>query len=82
MSEQSVENDVAVEAQPVSLVDAAQPELSEGEYFLTDGIKGTGEAPEWYKSDRYKSVADQAAAYTELEKKFGAFKGADRKSVV
>ena len=78
MSEQSVENDVAVEAQPVSLVDAAQPELSEGEYFLTDGIKGTGEAPEWYKSDRYKSVADQAAAYTELEKKFGAFKGAPK----
>ena len=78
MSEQSVENDTLVEAQPTSLVDAAQPELSQGEYFLTDGIKGTGEAPEWYKSDRYKSVADQAAAYTELEKKFGAFKGAPK----
>ena len=78
MSEQSVENDTLVEAQPTSLVDAAQPELSQGEYFLTDGIKGTGEAPEWYKSDRYKSVSDQAAAYTELEKKFGAFKGAPK----
>ena len=78
MSEQSVENDTLVESQPTSLVDAAQPELSQGEYFLTDGIKGTGEAPEWYKSDRYKSVSDQAAAYTELEKKFGAFKGAPK----
>jgi hypothetical protein len=78
MSEQSVENDTLLEAQPTSLVDAAQPELSQGEYFLTDGIKGTGEAPEWYKSDRYKSVSDQAAAYTELEKKFGAFKGAPK----
>ena len=78
MSEQSVENDTLLEAQPTSLVDVAQPELSQGEYFLTDGIKGTGEAPEWYKSDRYKSVSDQAAAYTELEKKFGAFKGAPK----
>lgn len=78
MSEQAVESDTLEEAQPVSLVDAAEPQLGENEYFLTDGIKGTGERPEWYKSDKYKSVADQAAAYTELEKKFGAFKGAPK----
>ena len=78
MSEQSVENNTLLEAQPTSLVDVSQPELSAGEYFLTDGIKGTGETPEWYKADRYKSVSDQAAAYTELEKKFGAFKGAPK----
>jgi len=61
-----------------SLVDAAEPTLSEGEYFLSDGIKGTGEMPEWYKADKYKSVAEQARAYTELEKKFGGFTGAPK----
>lgn len=29
----------------------------------------------WFKSDKYKTVEDQAKAYTELEKKFGAFVG-------
>lgn len=82
MSEQAVENDTlqeeALGAAPTSLVDAAQPTLSEGEYFLSEGIKGVGDTPEWFKGDKYKSVADQAKAYTELEKKFGAFKGAPK----
>ena len=34
--------------------------------------------PEWYKGDKYKSVAEQAKAYTELEKKFGGFTGAPK----
>ena len=61
-----------------TLLDASTPELGEGEYFLSDGIKGTGETPEWYKGDKYKSVAEQAKAYTELEKKFGGFTGAPK----
>jgi len=73
MSEQAIESDTSEE--PVSLVDAAEPQLGEGEYFLTDGIKGAGDRPEWYLSEKYKSVSDQAAAYNELSKKFGAFKG-------
>jgi len=52
--------------------------LGEGEYFLTEGIKGTGNTPEWFKADKYKSIADQAKAYTELEKRFGGFKGAPK----
>ena len=32
-----------------TLLDEATPTLSEGEYFLSDGIKGTGDTPEWYK---------------------------------
>ena len=67
MSE-AVENDTLGSNEPASLVDAAEPALAEGEYFLTEGIKGTGDTPEWYKSEKYKSVADQAKAYTELEK--------------
>ena len=61
-----------------TLLDASTPELGEGEYFLSDGIKGTGDMPEWYKGDKYKSVAEQAKAYTELEKKFGGFTGAPK----
>lgn len=41
-----------------------------------EGVAGSGEAPEWYKGSKYKSVAEQAKAYTELEKKLGAFTGA------
>jgi len=51
-----------------TLLDSSAPTLGEGEYFLTDGIKGSGDSPEWYKADKYKSVAEQAKAYTELEK--------------
>ena len=61
-----------------SFLDSASPTLGEGEYFLTEGIKGTGEVPEWYKAEKYKSVADQAKAYTELEKRFGGFTGAPK----
>ena len=77
MSE-AVENDTLESNQPESLIDAAEPTLSSGEYFLTEGIKGSGDTPEWYKADKYKSVADQAKAYTDLEKKFGGFTGAPK----
>ena len=43
MEEQTVEcNDTLT-----SLVDAAEPTLGEGEYFLSDNVKGVGEMPEW-----------------------------------
>tara|TARA_R110002012_G_scaffold22589_6_gene77896 strand:- start:10474 stop:11190 length:717 start_codon:yes stop_codon:yes gene_type:complete len=61
-----------------TLLDQAQPTLEAGEYFLSDGIKGSGDAPEWYNSEKYKSVADQAKGYSELEKRFGGFKGAPK----
>lgn len=74
MDEQAVESNDTLN----SLVDAAEPTLGEGEYFLSDNVKGVGEMPEWYKADKYKSVAEQAKAYTELEKKFGGFTGAPK----
>jgi len=74
MEEQAVESNDTL----TSLVDAAEPTLGEGEYFLSEGIKGVGDTPEWYKADKYKSVAEQAKAYTELEKKFGGFTGAPK----
>jgi len=61
-----------------TLPESDTPEVSEGDYFLSEGVKGSGEAPDWYNSTKYKSVADQAKAYNELEKKFGGFKGSPK----
>jgi len=61
-----------------SLLSEKSTELGEGEFFLSEGIKGSGDIPEWYKPDKYKSISDQAKAHTELEKKFGAFIGAPK----
>ena len=74
MEEQAVESNDTL----TSLVDAAEPTLGEGEYFLSEGIKVVGDLPEWYKADKYKSIAEQAKAYTELEKKIGGFTGAPK----
>jgi len=60
-----------------TLLDSAEPELSEGEYYLSEGIKGVGNKPDWL-NDRYKSVSDQAKGYAELEKKFGSFTGSPK----
>ncbi len=77
----SEENEVVEENTEVvednSLLDGSS-ELGEGEYYLTDGIKGAGDIPDWYKGDKYKTVASQAEAYTALEKKFGGFSGAPK----
>lgn len=32
--------------------------------------------PEWFRKDKYKTIEDQAKAYSELEKKLGSFVGA------
>lgn len=55
-----------------------QTEVTAAKYLFADGVEGTGDAPEWFKSNKYKTVSDQAKAYTELESKFGAFKGAPK----
>ena len=44
-------------------------------------MKGVGKPPEWYKADKYKTVAAQAKAHTDLEKRFGAFTGAPENGV-
>ena len=43
-----------------------------------DDITGTGDKPEWFKDSKYKSVSEQAKAYTELEKRLGGFVGAPK----
>ncbi len=51
-------------------------QTAEGEWLLGPEFKGVGDQPEWFKSDKYKSVQAQAEAYNALESKLGAFTGA------
>ncbi len=45
-------------------------------WFFADGVPGTGPKPEYYKAEKYKTLADQAKAQVELEQKLGVFTGA------
>lgn len=70
--------DAPAENPPAAEADVADaPPVTEEmpEWYFAEGVKGEGERPEWLH-ERYKSMADQAKAYTDLEKKFGEFKGA------
>lgn len=55
-----------------------EEEAAAPKWFYSDGTPGKGEPPEWFKKDKYVSVEEQAKAYTELEKRFGAFVGAPK----
>ena len=48
----------------------------ETKWSFAEGVDGEGEAPEWFKADKYKTVSDQAKAYKDLEGRFGSFTGA------
>jgi hypothetical protein len=47
-------------------------------FLFADGVAGEGDTPEWFKTDKYKTVSDQAKGYSELEKRFGSFTGAPK----
>ena len=49
--------------------------VQSSDWYYDQDLKGSGDKPEWMK-DKYKTVTDQAKAYSEIEKKLGAFKGA------
>lgn len=68
----------AAPAAPVTPPERPAVNQDAGEWFYANGVKGTGPAPEWYKADKYKTIEDQARAYPELEKRFGAFTGAPK----
>jgi len=70
MSEETLLGSVEPVAEPV-------PGAEEGQaWFVSEDNQGEGEAPEWLKTDKYKSVYDQAKAYGDAEKRLGAFTGA------
>ena len=79
MSEETIlsEQEVAPEAEATTETTETTEStevVSEG-WMMSEEIKGEGEAPEWFKSGKYKTVADQAKAYAGLESKLGAFTG-------
>ena len=77
MSEETIlsEQEVAPEAEAATETTETTEVVSEG-WMMSEDIKGEGEAPEWFKANKYKTVADQAKAYAGLESKLGAFTGA------
>ena len=81
MSEETIlsEQEVAPEAEATTEATTETTEstesVSEG-WMMSEDVKGEGDAPEWFKSSKYKTVADQAKAYAGLESKLGAFTGA------
>lgn len=68
-----VEQTEVIEGEEPSVIEDNKPG-----FLFADGIVGEGDAPEWFKADKYKTVSDQAKAYVELESKFGGFKGAPK----
>lgn len=67
-----------VEAEKEPPADPKTVNQDEPEWFLSDGVRGEGKAPDWYRADKYKTMADQAKAYPELAKLMGAFTGAPK----
>jgi hypothetical protein len=43
----------------------------ESSYFYSEGVAASGDKPEWFKSDKYKTISDQAEAYVDAEKRIG-----------
>ena len=54
----------------------AVADMAPAAWSLAENVNGEGEAPDWFKSDKYTTVSDQAKAYKDLEGKFGSFTGA------
>lgn len=69
--------DPAKPADPAAVVPPVDPNSGKA-WLLAEGVLGTGEKPEWLRSDKYKSAEEQAKAYPALEKRFGAFVGAPK----
>ena len=78
--EQAAASPEAATEQPVEEKSAPEPTDSI-EWRWAEDIKGEGNKPDWLK-EKYKSVSDQAKAYTELEKRLGETKGAPKDGYV
>ena len=65
------QNDAGAVAEMVG----GQGASEEPTWFYDEGIPGKGERPEYLK-DKYANIVEQAKAYPEAEKRFGAFTGA------
>ncbi len=71
---ENIAQNQVTEQEPVAQSESTS---TDPKWYWNENIGGEGDtAPEWFKSSKYKTVADQAKAYVELEKKLGGFVGA------
>lgn len=77
VSTQEVTQEVSTETK---MFDTQAPDVpaTPSSWMWGEDIEGSGEKPEWLKDTKYKTVAEQAKAYTELEKRLGGFVGAPK----
>lgn len=68
-------NGVPIESTQAVATPQGEGRMEEPWYWDED-IKGSTAKPDWLNTAKYKTVADQAKAYNEAQKKLGAFKGA------
>jgi hypothetical protein len=74
-----VPGDLAPEKSASPAATPAEPEQDDKTaWFLYDGVKGQGDMPAWFLADKYRTVAEQAKAYPELQRRLGAFVGAPK----
>ena len=79
--EESVEgqtNEVSTVQNEVFDTQAQAPEQTPSSWKWMEGVDGQGEKPDYFKDSKYTSVAEQAKAYGELEKRLGGFIGAPK----
>jgi len=75
MSEESLLADAEVSTPSTESTETMIETTDAPAWYVSEGIAGEGDKPDYFLNDKYKSVADQAAAYPELAKKIGAFTG-------
>lgn len=77
-SQSQSQSETASQGESTSQSESQSATESQANYYFADGVAGNGDAPDWFKGDKYANVSEQAKAYTELEKKFGSFTGAPK----
>ena len=84
-TETSTQETVTTETQTPAIFDtqAQAPATEQSQAWLWgEGVEGSGDKPEWLKDSKYKSVSEQAKAYSELEKRLGGFVGTPKEGYV
>lgn len=82
-----VATDTAVETAPETVSEVAATDAAvessdttdsqdEASFYYDADTPAIGDVPDWFKSSKYKTISDQAAAYVGLESKLGGFIGA------
>jgi hypothetical protein len=75
----SEENQEVTEAPQEAQQESAPAEQEAPAWMWSEDTAGNGDKPDWFMDSKYKTIAEQAKAYPELQNKFGGFTGAPDK---